>query len=114
MLGGSFLEFDGANAYNLFLLVLPDGTSYEHRKDIPTQFENCYYTKGDEENVLITPYGNIGVALCWEMIRQDTLSRLQGKADIILAGSCWWDLPVDAGPEREPLRRYNQTRNNFV
>jgi hypothetical protein len=42
------------------------------------------------------------------MIRYDTLRRINGKADLVLSGSCWWDLPLDALPERESLRRYNQ------
>ena len=80
----------------------------QHKKDIPTQFENCYYTNGDENNVLITPIGNFGVALCWEMIRYETLKRIAGKADLVLSGSCWWDLPIDAPSEKESLRQYNQ------
>lgn len=108
IIDGSYIFFDGENAYNLFELVFPGGDTFTHKKDIPTQFENCYYTEGDQENILITPAGNFGVALCWEMIRYDTLRRIAGKADIVLAGSCWWDLPEDAPPEREALRQYNQ------
>jgi len=109
IIGGSYISFDGNNAYNLFELVFPNGDNYQHKKDIPTQFEHCYYTSGDENNVFDTPIGNIGIALCWEMIRYDTIKRLSGKADIVLSGSCWWDLPKDAPKEREPLRQYNQT-----
>lgn len=107
-LGGSFIEFDGENAYNVFLLCFSDESTFEHKKDIPTQFENCYYTNGDTVNILETPIGNIGIALCWEMIRYDTVRRIIGNVDIVLAGSCWWDLPDDASPERQPLREYNQ------
>jgi len=109
IIGGSYITFDGYNAFNIFTLVFPDGRIYKHRKDIPTQFENCYYTFGDENNILYTPIGNIGVALCWEMIRYDTAKRLAGNVDIILSGSCWWDLPKNAPLERESLRQYNQT-----
>lgn len=42
------------------------------------------------------------------MIRYDTLKRMAGKVDMVLSGSCWWDLPVNAPPERESLRLYNQ------
>lgn len=108
IIGGSYITFDGQNAYNLFQLVFPNGEIYEHKKDIPTQFENCYYANGDTNNVLHTPIGNIGVALCWEMIRYETVERLANKTDVILSGSCWWDLPQDAPLEREPLRQYNQ------
>lgn len=106
--GGSFVEFNDENAYNVFLLCFANGKTYEHKKDIPTQFENCYYTNGDINNNLQTPIGNIGIALCWEMIRCDTVRRMAGKVDFILAGSCWWDLPDDAPPERQSLREYNQ------
>ncbi len=108
IIGGSYITFNGKDAFNLFNLVFPNGEIFAHKKDIPTQFENCYYTKGDENNVLVTPIGSFGVALCWEMIRYDTLRRITGKADLVLSGSCWWDLPIDAPPEREPLRQYNQ------
>lgn len=108
VLGGSFLELCNGEVYNTFLLAFPSGETFTHRKDIPTQFENCYYTFGDQNNLLHTPIGDIGVALCWEMIRYDTVKRLAGKADFIVAGSCWWDLPKEAPAESEPLRAYNQ------
>lgn len=46
IIGGSYIAFDGRNAFNQFSLVFPNGEVYEHKKDIPTQFENCYYTNG--------------------------------------------------------------------
>lgn len=108
IIGGSYLIYDGADCHNTFELVFPNGSIFSHQKDIPTQFENCYYTAGDMLNILHTPIGEIGIALCWEMIRWDTIKRLWGKVDIVLAGSCWWDLPIDAPKERNPLRQYNQ------
>ena len=73
-----------------FSLTFPDGQVFTHSKDIPTVFEHFCYTYGDRNNVLETPIGNIGVALCWEQIRYDTVRRMAGKVDLILAGSCWW------------------------
>ncbi len=108
ILCGSFLSFCGEDVYNRFAIVLPSGEQFFHCKDIPTQFENCYYTDGDEQNILHTPIGDIGVALCWEMLRYDTARRLANKVDFVVAGSCWWDLPKDAPPEHDLLRRYNQ------
>lgn len=109
IIGGSYLLFDGQESYNNFDLIFPDGQVFSHKKDIPTQLENCYYTKGDTNHILDTPIGKIGVALCWEMIRYDTIKRLSEQVDLILAGSCWWDLPDDAPCSREALRQYNQT-----
>lgn len=108
IIGGSYIVYDGTNAFNMFQLVFPSEEVFEHRKDIPTQIENCYYTNGDECNILSTPIGNIGIALCWEMLRYDTVKRLINKADIVLTGSCWWDLPEYSVDDREVLRQYNQ------
>jgi predicted amidohydrolase len=103
IIGGSYILFDGRDSYNLFQLVFPDGSIFSHKKDIPTIVENCYYTYGDENNILKTPIGDIGVALCWEMNRYDTLKRMSEKVDFVLAGSCWEDLREGA-----PLREYNK------
>jgi predicted amidohydrolase len=103
IIGGSYILFDGKDSFNLFQLVFPDGSIFSHKKDIPTIVENCYYTYGDKDNILKTPIGDIGVALCWEMNRYDTLKRLSEKVDIVLAGSCWEDLREGA-----PLRQYNK------
>ena len=103
IIGGSYLLYNGKDSYNLFKLIFPDGNIFSHKKDIPTIAENCYYTRGDENNILRTPIGDIGVALCWEMLRYDTLKRLSQKVDIVLAGSCWEDLRDGA-----PLKQYNK------
>ena len=88
--GGSFLAWRGANVYNTFLLALPDGSTLRHDKDFPSFLENCYYIGGDDDGVLQTPLGKVGVALCWETIRSGTAARLSGKVGMIVAGSCWW------------------------
>jgi len=91
--GGSFIAAHGKDNFNSFVLVTPQGDVYTHDKDIPTMWENCYYTGGDDDGVLETPLGNIGVALCWEMLRTATAERLLDKVNIIVSGSCWWDMP---------------------
>lgn len=106
VVGGSFLADDGGRAFNTFLLASPDGTSYRHDKDFPTYWETCYYKKGSDDGVLSTPVGPVGVALCWEMVRSGTARRLLGKVRLLLAGSTWWTLPEEAGPDH-PLRAAN-------
>jgi predicted amidohydrolase len=110
-LGGSFLAADGLAAdggrvHNSFLLAFPDGTTYRHDKDFPTYWETCYYQGGQDDGVLQTALGPVGVALCWEMVRSDTAKRLSGKVGLLLAGSTWWTLPNDA-PADHPLRAVN-------
>jgi predicted amidohydrolase len=105
-IGGSFLAEDGNKVFNSFLLFFPDGSSYRHDKDQPTYWESCYYQNGGDEGVLHTPAGNIGVALCWEMIRSRTARRLRGKIQLLLAGSTWWTLPDEADTVH-PYRQAN-------
>jgi predicted amidohydrolase len=104
--GGSFLARDGDQVRNSFLLFLPDGSRYRHDKDQPTYWETCYYQDGADDGVLHTPAGNIGVALCWEMIRTRTARRLKGEVQLVLAASTWWTLPDEAAADH-PFRKVN-------
>ena len=89
IVGGSFLALRGQHAYNTFVLAFPGGLTYSHDKDIPTMWENCYYVGGNDDGVLNTPVGNVGVALCWELLRSRTAKRMLGQVDIVVGGSCW-------------------------
>jgi predicted amidohydrolase len=104
--GGSFLAEQAGQVHNSFLLFLPNGSHYRHDKDQPTYWESCYYRDGDDDGVLHTPAGDIGVALCWEMIRSRTARRLRGKVQLLLAGSTWWTLPDEADSDH-PYRKAN-------
>ena len=106
IIGGSFLAEDAGRVYNTFLLAMPDGTTWRHDKDLPTYWETCYYEKGNDAGVLTTALGPMGAALCWEMVRSETARRLSGKIRLLLAGSTWWTLPDEAGPDH-PLRQVN-------
>jgi predicted amidohydrolase len=106
VIGGSFLAQRGGEVYNSFLLAFPDGGVRRHDKDYPTHWENCLCVGGADDGVLATPVGNVGSALCWELIRSHTARRLFGKVELVIGGSCWWTLPDDADPNH-PLRKIN-------
>ena len=91
--GGSFIAWHGSDCFNTFVLALPDGATCFHNKDLPTMWENCYYTGGSDDGILETPSGKVGVALCWEFVRSMTARRLAGRVDFVVGGSCWWTLP---------------------
>lgn len=99
VVGGSFIAKSGKDCFNSFLLVLPDGRYFRHDKDLPTMWENCYYVGGSDDGVLGTPAGSIGVAMCWELIRSRTARRLIGKVDLVVGGSCWWDMRLPVPPQ---------------
>ena len=96
--GGSFICSRGADNFNTFVLVSPDGGRWTHDKDQPTMWENCWYVAGSDDGILETPLGEVGVALCWENVRTRTVRRLSGKVDLLVGGSCWWSLPGRAIP----------------
>jgi N-carbamoylputrescine amidase len=106
VVGGSFIAKSGNDCFNSFLLVFPDGQYVRHDKDIPTMWENSYYIGGNDDGALETPAGRVGVAMCWELIRSQTARRLRGKMDLVVGGSCWWDLrlPVPENQREDQAR----------
>ncbi len=96
--GGSYIAALGGENRNVFALVFPDGRYATHAKDQPTMWENCYYVGGEDEGILKTPLGPVGVAMCWELVRTRTARRLRGKVDLLVGGSCWWTVPDRAIP----------------
>ncbi len=101
-IGGSSLARDAGRVFNRFLLYLPDGSHYHHDKDQPTYWEAYYYEDGQDDGVLHTPETEVGVALCWEMIRTRTARRMLGRVRLLLAGSTWWTLPDSALSAGQP------------
>lgn len=61
---------------------------------------------GNDDGVLETPAGTVGVALCWEMVRSGTAKRLSRKIQRLLAGSTRWTLLDEANADH-PLRAVN-------
>ena len=86
--GGSFVcrDPDGENR-NAFLLVTPDGVVGRHDKDIPTMWENAFYVGGSDDGVIPRADHQVGVALCWELMRSGTARRLRGRVDLVCDGS---------------------------
>jgi predicted amidohydrolase len=103
--GGSFLcRDDDGHVRNAFLLSTPDGDiAGRHDKDLPTMWENAFYVGGTDDGVMAADGADVGVALCWELMRTQTARRLRGRVDLIVGGSCWWSLPE--WPPRAITRR---------
>ena len=102
---GSLLSSRGTDTYNTIFIIEPCGNIFCHNKDIPTQFEHCYYTYGDTHR----SHKIFGVAFCWEMLRSKTLREFDPHIQLVLAGSCWWGLPQTS--KNEELKLYNQKLN---
>ncbi|MBW2292007.1 MAG: carbon-nitrogen hydrolase family protein, partial [Deltaproteobacteria bacterium] len=108
IVGGSFIAEHGERVFNTFVLAFPDGSTHFHDKDLPTMWETCYYEPGNDDGVLETSAGVIGVAMCWELIRTQTVRRLENNIGFAIGGSCWWDVPYGSNSaELEAARAQN-------
>ena len=106
-IGGSMLVADDNDdnstneVYNRYYLVEPDGRIHTHDKDLPTMWENCFYTGGgtgrENDGAFDTGLGGVGVASCWELIRTRTVRRLRGRVGLAMTGTHWWGVPDNWG-----------------
>jgi len=85
-LGTSFLEADGEDFFNTFVLTTPEGKEAGRvRKQTPAAFE-AYFTKGDSgSHVIETDFGKVGVGICYEnMLSYMPYLMYSQSVDIIL------------------------------
>lgn len=96
-IGGSMLIAKDDAIYNRYHLVEPDGSVHLHDKDLPTMWENCFYGPGNDDGVFDTAIGGVGAAVCWELIRTQTVQRMQQRVGLALTGTHWWTMPSNWG-----------------
>ena len=83
-LGTSFLEAEGEDFFNTFVLATPDGQEAGRvRKQTPALFETCFTTGSEGPHTLETALGRIGVGICYEN-QQLWFARLMGSRSIDL------------------------------
>ena len=99
LIGGSVPERDGDRLYNTCFVFSPDGTQVaRHRKvhlfdiDVPGGqrfMESDTFTPGDRVTLLETPYGKIGVAICFDIrfVEQFRIMALEGAKAIFVPGA---------------------------
>jgi N-carbamoylputrescine amidase len=85
-LGTSFLEADGEDFYNTFVLTGPDGAEAGRvRKQVPADAEAFFFRGAAGSHVLETAIGRIGVSICAEgyyCVVAEQMRRL--SADLVL------------------------------
>lgn len=102
-IGGSMLLEDRGEIYNRYVFAEPSGARHAHDKDLPTMWENAFYVGGEDDGCWETDLGGVGAAVCWELIRSQTVERLRGKVELVMTGTHWWTLPENwpaLGPDR--------------
>jgi len=106
-IGGSLLQQAQDQIMNRYVLVEPSQAMHTHDKDLPTMWENAFYTGGQDDGVWETELGTAGAAMCWELIRQQSLRRMAGRVQWVITGTHWWTLPHNwpgLGPDSLLLR----------
>ena len=85
-IGTSFLEADGEDFFNTFVLATPDGEEAGRvRKQTPAGFEAFYTKSGVGPHILETELGKIGVGICYENQLTYIPQIMRGQsADILL------------------------------
>jgi predicted amidohydrolase len=100
MVGGSFLcRDDDGEVRNAFFLATAEGEiAGRHDKDLPTMWENAVYIGGSDDGVIDADGLTVGAAVCWELMRTQTVKRLRGRIDLALTGSGWWSMSENWPP----------------
>lgn len=86
-LGFSFLEAEGEDFYNSFVLAGPDGElTGRVRKNPPASIEAYFYRAGSDKHVIETELGRIGVSICYENLLFDQMCFLYNEnIDLLLS-----------------------------
>lgn len=85
-LGMSFLEAEGPDFYNSFVLATPRGEiAGRVRKNPPASAEAYFFRAGSDAHFIDTELGRIGVGICYEAILYERLAELHlDSVDIVL------------------------------
>ncbi len=86
-LGCSFLEVEGEEFYNTFVLASPEGRlAGRVRKNPPASVEAYFYKAGSDRHVIETELGRIGVGICYENLLYEQMSFLyKENIDLLLS-----------------------------
>ena len=85
-LGMSFLEADGADFFNSFILADRDGEIASRvRKNPPASAEAYFFRAGDDAHFIDTAIGRLGVSICYEALLHERLADHQRNGiDLLL------------------------------
>ena len=77
-IGTSFVEAEGEDFYNTFVLANSEGqVAGRLRKNPPAPFEAYFFRAGNDRHWIDTPIGRIGVGICYENALYQHYAELQ-------------------------------------
>lgn len=85
-LGMSFVEADGSDFFNTFVLATPQGNiAGRVRKSPPASVEAYFFRAGTDTHVIDTEIGRIGVGICYENLLYERISALHhASVDLVI------------------------------
>ncbi len=85
-LGMSFVEADGSDFFNTFVLATPQGNiAGRVRKSPPASVEAYFFRAGTDPHVIDTEIGRIGVGICYENLLYERISALHhASVDLVI------------------------------
>jgi len=78
--------------FNTFVLSGPSGEFHFYRKRYLAFFEKLVFSRGKEIGIIDTPFGRVGMMICWDMIHDKLAREMAGNIDLLLIASAWPDV----------------------
>jgi N-carbamoylputrescine amidase len=90
-IAAGFVERDGRHLYDALALCLPDGSVHVYRKRHLVFWERFRFRPGRRPQVVATPFGSVGLAICADMIYRRVWDDYRGRIDLAIVSSAWPD-----------------------
>lgn len=76
VIGAGYLDKENDDYYNCYLLAGPDGVYGTVSK---SEGESAVFKRGNFENIITAPFGNVGVAICFDSRRKHFYENVKDK-----------------------------------
>lgn len=115
-IGTSFLEANGDNFFNTFVLVDSKGReSIRVRKSRPAATEMFFFKGERNARVADTSFGRIGISICYEGALSQTMRELyEQKADIVLMPMSAPTPTLNKPLSEKDIEEYNETIKGYA
>jgi predicted amidohydrolase len=90
-IAAGFVEREGHHLYDALAFVTPEGQSHVYRKRNLVFWERFRFRPGREPMVVPTRWGNVGFAVCADMIYRKVWHDYRDRIDLAIVCSAWPD-----------------------
>lgn len=96
---GGFVESSGGKLFDTAVVIQPDGRCDYYRKLHLWSFERALYAAGDSMLLVDTPFGRLGVAICYDLWFPELIRAMAlGGATLIALPTNWTGNPRHRDP----------------